>query len=63
MSHLNALQFRLSNERIRLSQAKNKNEQELRKVWIRQLEKEIAGEKKFVGFEEMSDDQLLAELT
>lgn len=62
-SHLNALELRLSNERNRLAQAKTNKERELRKVWIAQIEKEIASERNFVGKEtEMSDDELLAEL-
>lgn len=63
MDHLSVLQLRLSNERIRLSQATNKGEIELRSVWVKQLEKEIEGE---VGFLDqhntMSDDELMKEL-
>ncbi len=69
MSHLIALEQRLSNEQAYLAKAKTENERELRKVWIAQIEKEIASEKKFLGIEElpddiknMSDDDLLNEL-
>ena len=58
MNHLDALNLRLSNERIRLAAATSEGERELRKVWIAQLEKEVAGEIEFLG----SDDDLLAEL-
>lgn len=59
MTHLDALNLRLSNERIRLANAKTGGEIELRKVWIAQLEKEIAGEVQFTA--EISDEALLAE--
>jgi hypothetical protein len=68
LSHLHALEFRLSNERVRLSEAKTKKEIEQRKVWVVGIEKEIANEKKFLGIdgiEEMNkitDDDLLSEL-
>jgi len=63
MDHLSALQLSLSNERIRLSQATNKGEIEMRKVWVKQLEKEIEGEYKFLNKNNaMSDDELLKEL-
>jgi hypothetical protein len=63
MDHLSALQLRLSNERIRLSQATNKAEIELRTVWVKQLEKEVDGEYKFLNqHNAMSDDELLKEL-
>lgn len=73
MTHLNALQVRLSNERNRLTKAKTKNERELREVWVAQLEKEVAREIEFLKVNaeyikddptiEMSDDELLAALT
>lgn len=63
MSHLNALELRLSNERGYLAKAKTEGERELRRVWIAQIEKEIAGERVFVAKQdEMTDDELLAEL-
>ena len=62
MTHLSALQTKLSNERMRLADSKSASEVTLRKIWIEQLEKEIAGEKAFVAEVEKSDDELLAEL-
>ncbi len=62
MNHLSALQLRLSNERIRLSQATNQGESELRTVWVKQLEKEVAGEIEFLSANDMSADDLLKEL-
>lgn len=67
LSHLNALELHLSHEREYLRAAKSTQETELRKVWIAQIEKEIASERKFLGLEdaatvEMTDDELLAQL-
>ena len=68
MSHLNALEIRLSHERARLAQAATPNEIAHRQVWVRQIEKEIADERKFLGLPEqaapveMTDDELMAEL-
>ena len=61
LDHLNALELRLSHERARPVT-------EIRKVWIAQIEKEIAGEKKFLGLQnvsanEMTDDELMAALS
>lgn len=66
-SHLNALQVRLSHERGYLAAAKTESERALRKVWIAQIEKEIAGEMTFLGktdeaLPDMTDDELFAEL-
>jgi len=68
-SHLIALQTRLAHENEYLAAAKTQKEIAIRTVWIAQIEKEIADEKKFIGFEEispevdnMSADDLLAEL-
>lgn len=71
-SHLDALNLRLSNERVRLSQAKTQNEIELRTVWVKGIEKEIKSEIEFLkskGIEVFTniddipdDDALLAEL-
>ena len=64
-SHLDALELNLSHERARLNEATKKGEIELRTVWVKQLEKEIAGERNFLGLgesSEVSDDDLLAEL-
>lgn len=66
-SHLEALELRLSHERSYLAEAKTEEEQELRKVWIAQIEKEIKQEMKILGIEEQeafarSDEDLLNEL-
>lgn len=67
MTHLEALQLRLSHERNRLNNAKSPAERELRSVWVAGIEKEIAHEIAFRGKREapesyMSDDELLAAL-
>lgn len=59
-SHLDALTTRLANEKFYLSKAKTEGEKELRAVWIKQIEREIARERDFVS--DMTDDELLAEL-
>lgn len=67
-THLNALLIGLSNERARLADAKSKNEIALRSVWVKQYEKEVAFEEARLPaeiseeVENMSDDELLAEL-
>lgn len=68
-AHLTALISRLSNERARLAAATNQGEIELRTVWVRQCEKEVNGEERFLGMEEtdftapqMTDAELMAEL-
>lgn len=66
-SHLDALEFRLHNERKRLENAKSEYEREMRSVWVAGIEKEIACELKFLGIERReepakSDDVLLDEL-
>lgn len=64
LSHLVALRTRLSHERNRFAV----DGAEIRKVWIAQIEREIANEEKFLGIEpsaellQMTDDELLAEL-
>ena len=73
MTHLSTLQLILSNERNRLAKAKTENERALRKVFVAQLEKQIACEIEFLeknaGYIkddptiEMSDDELLRGLT
>lgn len=64
-SHLDALELRLSHERQYL--ARQYGGAELRKVWIAQIEKEIAQERAKLGLTaetlNLSDDELLAELT
>lgn len=67
MDHLAALEFRLSNERGRLAQAKTVREIEFRKAQVESCEREIAGELKFLGKQtgpvpDLTDDELLAEL-
>lgn len=63
MTHLSALELRLSNERGYLARAKTEGERELRRVWIAQIEREIAHEREFHADEiEMTDDELLAAL-
>jgi hypothetical protein len=67
MSHLDALNLRLSNERNRLAKARTATEREQRQVWVAQVEKEIAREEEFLGKQagplpEISDDDLLKEL-
>lgn len=62
MTHLESIELRRSNERMRLISAKTNSERELRAVWVDQLEKEIAGERQFVAAE-IDDDALLAELS
>jgi hypothetical protein len=61
-THLTALETRLSHERARFAADRS----EIRKVWIAQIEKEIAREREFLGVTdealEMTDDELLAEL-
>lgn len=71
-THLVALQTRLSNERGYLAKAKKQSEIDLRKVWIKQIEKEIESEIAFLAKQgyvvpeqttnDISDDELLAEL-
>ncbi|MEL7086847.1 MAG: hypothetical protein AAGL98_00145 [Planctomycetota bacterium] len=65
-SHLNALQLRLSNERVRLTNAKTGQERAMRAVWVAQIEKEIASETSHTFSdtvaETMTDDELLAAL-
>ena len=65
--HLDALRLHLSHERERLRKAKTGREREFYSVRVKQCEKEIAGELKFLGINEeplpeMTDDELMAEL-
>lgn len=65
LSHLHAIELRLSNERIRLSQAKTEQERQLRKVWVEQTEKELDAEYRFLGIEkpaEMSLEDIFHEM-
>lgn len=64
--HLDALQLRLSHERSYLAAANMQAERKMRKVWIAQIEREIAAEKAFIGYVEpadISDDDLFNELS
>ena len=68
-SHLVALMTGLSRERQRLAAARTEQERALRAVWVRQSEKEINAEERFLGMTEtdwnepeMSADELMAEL-
>lgn len=64
-SHLNALRVRLSNERNYLAKAKSEGERALRKVWIAQIEKEIAFEQSHTFSDtavKMTDDELYSAL-
>lgn len=61
-SHLDALNLRLSNERVRLANAKTDSEIALRTIWIQQIEKEIRNEAGFVTSQDISDEELLREL-
>lgn len=47
-THYAALMTRLSNEKGYLAVAKSQSEVELRSVWIKQIEKEIAQEAEFL---------------
>jgi len=64
-THLDALRLRLSNERVRLANAKTAGEREMRSVWAAGIEKEIQCEMagKFSDtLPNMTDDELLAAL-
>ena len=65
MTHLDALELRLSNERVRLANARTDRERTARAAVVASCEKEIAGEIKFLGREAhatLTDDEILAEL-
>lgn len=59
-THIDALQLRLSHERVRLSLATKASEIALRSVWVAQMEKELVHAALVRGEVEMSDDDLLA---
>lgn len=72
-THYAALMIRLSNEKGYLALATKQSEIELRSVWIKQIEKEIAQEVEFLkskgidvyqatGDNALSDEDLLNEL-
>jgi hypothetical protein len=58
-THLDAINHRLSNERIRLAAAKNSKEIELRKVYVAGIEKELSAEYKFLGIEPQTLDEIM----
>jgi hypothetical protein len=68
ITHLTALQTRLAHETARYVAETSPAKTSLRAVWIRQIEKEIAAEKRRLGLTEpeficnLTDDDLLAEL-
>lgn len=62
MEHLDCLYLRLSNERIRLNNAKTEQEKALRTVWVQQIEKEIQKELDFLGKTDNNDPIDLNEL-
>ena len=69
LSHLGALELRAGHERARLRVATRPREIALRRIWISQVEREIAAEREFLGLApasgdgpELSVDALLAEL-
>lgn len=67
-SHLVALETRLAHERARQALAITPAEKEARAVLVAQIEREIEGERAYLGLAvvaylpPMSDDELLAEL-
>lgn len=65
-SHLDAIESRLHRERARLAEATNGRERQFRELQIRQAEKELKGEREFLGLEttetEMTDDELFEAL-
>jgi len=64
LDHLHALEDRLAREKTRLQRATTDAERQFRAKQITACEKEIAGERKFLGLDEitLSDDELLAAL-
>lgn len=67
-NHLDTLNLSLSKERERASSAASKGERDLRGVWVKQLEKEVAQERAILGLADsatdvLSDDDLLAGLS
>ena len=66
MNHIDVLNLLLSHERVMLAKSKTESEKALRKVWVKQLEKEIEAEQRFLSNEilsdALSDDDLLSAL-
>lgn len=68
MTHLDALELRLSHEKARAFQETNSKALRMREVWIAGIKKEIADEKAFLGIKdepeiEMTDAELLSALS
>lgn len=68
MTHLHALELRLSHERQRLNDASEPSEVAIRTVWVNNCKKEVEAEKKFLGIvdevpDNLSDEELLDLLT
>lgn len=67
LTHLHALELRLSHERARLGDGSGRGA-DLRRVWVAQLEREIAGERAHLGLlptaaaPDLTDDDLLGAL-
>lgn len=66
-THLDSLNLRLSHERSYLEKANTEKEKQIRKIWIKQIEKEIEIEEKLLGLKEiensnLNDEELLNEL-
>ena len=62
MNHLDILELRLSNERLRLSRATSQNERAIRQVYVNQMTREADAERQFLQVD-MTDDELMKELT
>lgn len=64
-SHLDSLEIRLHNEEQRLVNATSNSERQWRKIWVEGIKREIKGERKFLGLDQidkLTDEQLLSEL-
>lgn len=59
LSHLHAIQFRISSERIRLAQARNPREIAHRKVWVEGAERELEAERRFLAVRGISTEESL----
>ena len=70
LSHLRAIEARLNREKTRLFHATTENERMFRETQVKQAQKELDGERKFLAKKgivipeeiEMTDDELLKEL-
>ncbi|OJW42439.1 MAG: hypothetical protein BGO50_01520 [Rhodanobacter sp. 67-28] len=68
-SHLVELEAGLARKRAALREATTDGERALRRVWVEQAEREVRGERAFLGLtetpdtRECTDDELLAALT